>query len=104
MFDGTHALAASQPTRPEWRDAIKADRTLTTKDVLVGLLIADFWKTDSNEPLWAVIDVLIRQSRLSRSAVFEALRNLRDAGYLFQVEAARHGRSPRWLPLLPTAE
>lgn len=87
--------------RHEWRDAIKSDQRLSAHAVLVGLLVADYWKTGATEPLWAVNDRLIQQSRLSRAAVYRALRELRDLGFLHEVEPARHGRSPRWIARCP---
>lgn len=100
----TGPTLADAPTRAQWRDAVMADGRLRTNDVFVAVIMADFWKTDSTEPIWAAVEVVMARTRLSRAAVFKAMKHLREVGYLWQVEAARHNRSPRWVPRIAKAE
>jgi hypothetical protein len=90
--------STARPTRPEWRDGIKAsDLPPTTR--LVALLMADYWPKDGGH-LWCAVSTLMEQSGLSRATVYRALAELQAWGWLVQVEGHAQHRSPRYLPRL----
>lgn len=104
MTSVTHTSAGGHVERPAWRDAIKEDLRLTEHEAWVGILIADYWKTGSKDPLWVAMEIIQRQSRLSRTMVYRAIGGLVQKGYLLQVQKARPNLSPRWMATIPFPE
>lgn len=90
------------PSRAEWRDAVKEAESLTTNATFVALLVADYWSEKrADATVWCAVSTLTRQSRLSRASVFKFLGELRAKGWLLQVEAGTPTKSPRYRPLIP---